>query len=57
MLLECEEHDGPPQIMQRLRAELARCALLAADVDGMEDEAEMRSLLRQAQAALAQAPP
>jgi hypothetical protein len=38
--------------MRRLRAEQARRALLAADVDGIEDEAELRHMLRRAQAAL-----
>ena len=52
MLLECEGQDGPPEIMRRLRAEQARRALLAADVDGIEDEAELRRMLRRAQAAL-----
>jgi hypothetical protein len=42
--------------MRRLCAELARRALLAADVNSIDDEAELRRMLRQAQAALAGAP-
>ena len=57
MLVDCEGQDGPPESMRRLRAEQARRALLAADVDSVQDADELRRLLRQAQAALAQAPP
>ena len=56
VLLECEEQDGLREIMRRLCAELARRALLAADVNSIDDEAELRRMLRQAQAALAGAP-
>ena len=60
MLLECEPTDSPQQVMARLRQRLEqrrRSALLAADVDSVQDADELRRLLRQAQAALAQAPP
>ena len=42
--------------MARLRGHLAQRALLAADVDSMQDEGELRRLLREAQAVLAGLP-
>ncbi|KAL4451763.1 hypothetical protein ABPG75_007425 [Micractinium tetrahymenae] len=51
VLLECSANDGAESVMAKLRAELARAELAAADVEGM-DECAMRAALAQAQAAL-----
>lgn len=58
-MLDCKECDGPQQVLAALRERLAatdaaEAAVLAADVDGLEDVASMRDLLRQADAALRQ---
>ena len=52
MLLDCEDGDIPQQVLAALRKRLAatdaaEAAVLAADVDGLEDVASMRDLLRQ----------
>ena len=56
MLLGCSSGDGPKQVLaalrERLGAAAAEAAVLAADVDELEDVAAMREMLRQAQAAL-----
>lgn len=57
VLLSCSERDGPKQVVAALRERLgaaaaAETAVLAADVDALEDVAAMREMLRQAQAAL-----
>ena len=53
MLLSCGEHDGRREVLASLRESLAaEAAVLAADVDGLQDMAAMRELLHQAQAAL-----
>lgn len=56
VLLSCNEGDGPHDVLAALRERLAEssgeAAVLAADVDGLEDVAAMRELLRQAQAAM-----
>ena len=56
MLLACNEDDGCEEVLaalhERLAAAAGEAAVLAADVDGLQDAAAMRELLRQAQAAL-----
>ena len=52
VLLGCADDDGPEEVLGRLRRELARRAVQAADVDGAQDVEALRAMLRQAQAAL-----
>ncbi len=56
VLLGCNKCDGSGEVLAALREHLAaadgEAAVLAADVDGLQDAAAMRELLHQAQAAL-----
>lgn len=56
VLLSCSERDGPHEVLAALRQHLAAAAadaaVLATDVDQLQDVAAMRNMLRQAQAAL-----